>query len=160
MSASVNRAILIGHLGQDPSVKYLTSGDAVCNFSIATDESYKNKDGEKVERTEWHRIVAFKRTAEVAGEYLKKGSPVYIEGKLQTRKYEKDGVDHYTTEIVVDRLQLLGSKGDNERRGGDGPTAPTTEARNTRASPTTTRGTPAKTSPSGAADPFDDDVVF
>ena len=159
--ASVNKVLLIGHLGKDPEVKYLTSGDAVCNFSIATDESYKNKDGEKVERTEWHRIVAFKRTAEVAGEYLKKGSPVYIEGKLQTRKYEKDGADHYTTEIVVDRLQLLGSKGDNERRGGDGPTTSTTEARNTRAAPTTSRGTPVKTSPKGAADDFDDgDIPF
>ena len=157
--ASVNKVLLIGHLGKDPEVKYLTSGDAVCNFSIATDESYKNKDGEKVERTEWHRIVAFKRTAEVAGEYLKKGSPVYIEGKLQTRKYtDKDDVERYTTEIVVDRLQLLGSKGDNERRGGDGPTTSTTEARNTRA-PTSSR-TPVKTQPSGTADSFDDDIPF
>ena len=152
--ASVNKVLLIGHLGKDPEVKYLTSGDAVCNFSIATDESYKNKDGEKVERTEWHRIVAFKRTAEVAGEYLKKGSPVYIEGKLQTRKYEKDGVDHYTTEIVVDRLQLLGKRDDSER------SEPAAESRG-RAAPTTSRGTPVKTSPKGAADDFDDsDIPF
>ena len=107
----INKVILIGQLGQDPETKYLPDGGAVTNFSMATSESYKDKNsGEKVEKTEWHRVVAFRRLAEIAGEYLRKGSKVYIEGKLQTRKWEKDGQTHYTTEIVARELQMLDSK--------------------------------------------------
>ena len=108
--ASVNKVILLGNLGRDPETRYTAGGDAVTNLNIATSEQWKDKSGEKQERTEWHRVVLFGRQAEVAGEYLKKGRSVYVEGRLQTRKYtDKDGVEKYSTEIVGDRMQLLGS---------------------------------------------------
>jgi single-strand DNA-binding protein len=116
--ASVNKAILLGNLGRDPETRYTTGGDAVTNLNIATSEQWKDKSGEKQERTEWHRVVLFGRQAEVAGEYLKKGRSVYIEGRLQTRKYtDKDGVEKYSTEIVADRMQLIG--GSRDSGGGD-----------------------------------------
>lgn len=106
--ASVNKAIIIGNLGKDPEMRYMPSGDAICNFSVATTDSWKGKDGEKQEKTEWHQISMFGKLAEVAGKYLKKGSQVYIEGRLQTRKWQdKEGKDQYTTEIVADRMQML-----------------------------------------------------
>jgi single-strand DNA-binding protein len=114
--ASVNKVILIGNLGRDPETRYTTGGDAIANLNIATTEQWKDKSGEKQEKTEWHRVVLFGRQAEIAGEYLKKGHSVYIEGRLQTRKYtDKDGVEKYSTEIVGDRMQLLGG-----REGGGG----------------------------------------
>ena len=110
--ASVNKVIVMGHLGRDPETRYTQAGDAVTNMSIATSEHWKDKQGEKQERTEWHRVVVFGRQAEVAGEYLKKGSMCYVEGKLVTRKYtDKENIERYSTEIVVDRLQLMGDKG-------------------------------------------------
>ena len=110
--ASVNKVILIGNLGADPETRYLPSGDAVTNIRIATTETWKDKGGEKQEHTEWHRIAFFGKQAEIAGEYLKKGSPVYVEGRIRTRKWQdKDGQDRYSTEIVADRMQLLGSRG-------------------------------------------------
>jgi len=113
--ASVNKAILIGRLGKDPELKYTQSGDPVANFSIATDESWKDRDGEKQQRTEWHNIVAWKKLAEICGQYLKKGQQVYIEGKIQTRKWEdKDGNTRYSTEVVANNLVMLGSKPDSE----------------------------------------------
>jgi len=116
--ASVNKVILLGNLGRDPETRYTTGGDAVCNLNIATSETWKDKSGEKQEKTEWHRVVLFGRTAEIAGEYLKKGRSVYIEGRLQTKKYtDKDGVEKYSTEIVGDRMQLIG--GAREGGGGD-----------------------------------------
>jgi single-strand DNA-binding protein len=123
--ASVNKVILIGNLGRDPETRYTTGGDAVTNLNIATSETWKDKAGEKQEKTEWHRVVLFGRQAEIAGEYLKKGRSVYIEGRLQTKKYtDKDGVEKYSTEIVGDRMQLLGSRdgggGDAEFSGGSG----------------------------------------
>jgi single-strand DNA-binding protein len=115
--ASVNKVILLGNLGRDPETRYTTGGDAVTNLNIATSETWKDKAGEKQEKTEWHRVVLFGRQAEIAGEYLKKGRSVYIEGRLQTRKYtDKDGVEKFATEIVGDRMQLLGSA----REGGGG----------------------------------------
>lgn len=106
--ASVNKVIILGNLGRDPELKYMPSGDAVCNFSIATTDTWKDRDGNQQEKTEWHNIVAFKRLAEICGEYLKKGKQVYIEGKLQTRSWEdKDGVKKYTTEIVANQMQML-----------------------------------------------------
>jgi len=112
--ASVNKVILIGNLGKDIELKYLGNGEAVANFSIATTEKWKDKDGDKQEKTEWHNIVLFARLAEIAGEYLKKGSPVYIEGRLQTRKWtDKEGHDKYSTEIVGSSLQLLGGNRDD-----------------------------------------------
>ena len=118
--ASVNKVILLGNLGRDPETRYTTGGDAVTNLNIATSEQWKDKSGEKQERTEWHRVVLFGRQAEIAGEYLKKGRSVYIEGRLQTRKYtDKDGVEKYSTEIVADRMQLLGSRDGPGGGGGD-----------------------------------------
>lgn len=110
--SGINKAIIIGNLGQDPETRYLPSGGAVTNLSIATSETWKDKDtGEKKERTEWHRVVCFNRLAEIAGEYLRKGSKVYIEGSLQTQQWEKDGQKHYTTEIKARDLQMLDSRG-------------------------------------------------
>ena len=109
--ASVNKVIVLGNLGRDPEVRYTPSGAAVCNLRIATTRNWKSKDsGEKMEETEWHSVVLYDRQAEIAGEYLKKGRPVYIEGRLKTRKWQdKEGVDRYTTEIVADSMQLLGA---------------------------------------------------
>lgn len=109
--ASVNKVIVLGNLGKDPDLRHLPNGDAVCNFSLATTESWKSKDGIKQDKTEWHNIVIYRKLAEIAGEYLKKGRPVYIEGRLQTRKWQdKEGKDRYTTEIVADEMQMLGSR--------------------------------------------------
>jgi single-strand DNA-binding protein len=112
----VNKVILAGALGADPVMRYTPAGVAVGNVSLATSESWKDKDGNKQEQTEWHKVVFFNRLAEIAGEYLKKGSKVYIEGKLKTRKWEKDGVNHYTTEIVASEMQMLDGKSDGSKR--------------------------------------------
>ena len=158
--ASVNKVILLGNLGRDPETRYTTGGDAVTNLNIATSEQWKDKSGEKQERTEWHRVVLFGRQAEVAGEYLKKGRSVYIEGRLQTRKYtDKDGVEKYSTEIVADRMQLIGgareggSGGDAEFAGasGGGSAAP---RRGGGATPAAAGGARKNT------DDFDDDIPF
>ncbi len=124
--SGVNKVILVGNLGQDPEVRYTQQGDAVATLSIATSETWKDKNtGEKKEATEWHRVVLFRRLAEVADEYLHTGSKVYIEGKLQTRKWtDKEGHDRYTTEIRADQLQMLDSKGDGGRNSGYKPPAP------------------------------------
>ena len=111
--AGVNKVILVGNLGKDPEVKYLDNGVAVANFSLATTEKYKNKEGEKVSQTEWHNIVLWRGLAEVAEKYLKKGASVYIEGKIKTRKWEdKDGNTRYNTEILADNMTMLGGKKD------------------------------------------------
>lgn len=112
--ASVNKVILLGSLGRDPETRFMPNGEAVTNFSMATSENWKDKSGVKQEKTEWHNVVAYRKLAEIMGEYLKKGSSVYIEGKLQTRKWEKDGVTRYTTEVVADQMQMLGGKSDGE----------------------------------------------
>jgi len=116
----LNKVQIIGHLGQDPTTRYMPNGDAVCNFSVATTETWKDKQsGEKKEATEWHRFTAYRKLGEICGQYLKKGSCVYLEGKLQTRKWtDKDGVERYTTEIIADSMQMLGS-GPNAKNGGD-----------------------------------------
>jgi len=113
MARGVNKVILVGNLGRDPEVRYSPNGQAVANVTLATSESWKDKtSGEKQERTEWHRVVFFGRLAEIAGEYLKKGAQIYVEGRLQTRKWQdKDGHDRYTTEIVANDMQMLGSRG-------------------------------------------------
>ncbi len=110
--ASVNKVILVGNLGRDPETRYMPDGGAITNISIATTATWKDKSGEKQEQTEWHRVAFFGKLAEIAGEYLKKGSQVYVEGKLRTRKWQdKDGVEKYTTEIIADAMQMLGSRG-------------------------------------------------
>lgn len=111
---SVNKVILVGNLGKDPELRYTPSGTAVVNFSLATSESFKDRDGNRQERTEWHNIVAWRQLAEICGKYLHKGKQVYVEGKLQTRKWQdKNGVDRYTTEIIADSMQMLGRAGDD-----------------------------------------------
>ena len=118
MARGVNKVIIVGNLGQDPETRYMPSGAAVTNFTVATNESWKDKQtGEQKDRTEWHRVAMFNRLAEIAAEYLRKGSQVYIEGKLRTRKWQgQDGQDRFTTEIIADEMQMLGGRG----AGGDG----------------------------------------
>ena len=114
MARGINKVILVGNLGRDPETRYLPSGGAVTNVSLATSRSWKDRDsGEQKEKTEWHRVVFFNRLGEIAGEYLKRGSKVYIEGELRTREWEKEGQKHFTTEIVATEMQMLDSKGGN-----------------------------------------------
>ena len=155
MARGVNKVILVGNLGQDPEVKYMPSGQAVCNISIATTDSWSDKStGEKQERTEWHRIVFFRRLAEIAGEYLRKGSQVYVEGRLQTRKWQdQSGADRYTTEIIANEMQMLGGRGGNAGSGYDAPPMDEGFAGGSGSKPAT------KSAPS-TADDFDDDIPF
>jgi single-strand DNA-binding protein len=158
--ASVNKVILIGNLGRDPEVRYLPSGDAVANFSMATTEKWKDKSGEMQEQTEWHRISFFGRQAEICGEYLKKGSSVYVEGRLQTRKWtDKEGHERTTTEIRGDRMQMLSGRG-----GGSGGSE--SMAREPREPATAGAGGGSGAKPQqgkkggGAFDQMDDDIPF
>lgn len=112
----INKAILLGRLGKDPEIRYTPDGAMVTNFSIATEESYKDKNGEKVQRTEWHRIVTFGKLAEICGEYLTKGKLVYVEGKIQTKSWEKDGQKHSMTQIVAETMKMLDGKKDGEQQ--------------------------------------------
>lgn len=113
---SVNKVVIIGHLGRDPETRFMANGDAVCNVSIATSESWKDKAGKKQEKTEWHNVVFFKKLAEIAGEYLKKGALTYVEGRLQTRKWkDKEGVERYSTEIIASEMKMLGGKRTGDR---------------------------------------------
>ena len=122
MPKGVNRVTLIGHLGKDPEMRYTSSGVAVCNFSIATNDSYKNTEGERVDTTEWHNIVVWRKLAEICAEYLKKGSKVYLEGKLTHRSYDdKNGVKRYVTEVVMDEMVMLDSRPNGGRSAEPGP---------------------------------------
>jgi len=147
----VNKCIFIGNLGRDPEIRYMPSGDAQTTFSIGITESWKDKSGERKEQTEWVRIVMFGKLAEIAGEYLKKGSPVYVEGRLQTRKWQnKEGVDQYTTEIRADRMQLLGSKNGGQRNDGAMDMEEQSQAQK-----------PEPKQPTGSGfDDFEDDIPF
>ncbi len=121
--ASVNKIILLGNIGRDPEVRYLPSGDQVANITIATSSKYKGKDGNIVEETEWHRVTFFGRLAEIAGQYLKKGKPVYVEGRIKTRKYtDKDGAEKYSTDIIASEMQLLGGRDGGDQDGYKGHT--------------------------------------
>ena len=166
--ASVNKVIIVGNLGRDPETRYLPSGEAVANISVATTDTWKDKaSGDKKEATEWHRVSFFGRLAEIAGEYLKKGSQVYIEGRLRTRKYQdkETGKDRYSTEIIADRMQMLGSRaGAGEARGGsDEPGSeirgePRVEAGPKGAAPAKPGGAAKK--PAGKFDDMEDDIPF
>lgn len=112
MGSGVNKVIIVGNLGKDPEVRFTPAGQAVCNFTVATDEEWKDKAGEKQKRTEWHKVVVWGKLAELCGEYLKKGRQCYVEGRLQTREYEKDGQKHYSTEVVASEVTFLGGKGE------------------------------------------------
>lgn len=151
MARGINKVILIGNLGADPEVRYMPSGGAVANVKLATSEAWKDKQtGEQQERTEWHRVVFFGRLGEIAGEYLRKGSKIYVEGRLQTRKWQgQDGQDRYTTEIVANEMQMLDSRGGGTANfNSDRPAEMSSSAKN--------QATP----PSTNFDDFDDDIPF
>ena len=155
--ASVNKVILVGNLGRDPETRFMPSGGAVCNVSVATSRNWKDKSsGERKEETEWHRVVFFDRLAEIAGEYLKKGSSVYIEGRLQTRKYtDKDGVEKYSTEIIAQEMQMLGGRGgDDADRGASQERGSSGSARSQ------SSGSAAPKRASTEFDKLDDDIPF
>lgn len=145
--ASVNKVILVGNLGADPVVRYLPSGEAVVNLSLATTDTWKDKNGDKQEATEWHRVSFFGRLAEVCGQYLRKGSQIYVEGSIRTRKYtDKDGVEKYATEVRGERMQMLGSR----QGGGDAP----------RPAPASAPAAQPPTGGGGFDAGFDDDIPF
>jgi len=148
MARGINKVILVGNLGADPETRYMPSGSAVTNLSVATSESWKDKQtGEQKDRTEWHKVAMFNRLAEVAAEYLRKGSQVYIEGKIRTRKWQdRDGNDRWTTEIIADEMQMLGGRG-----GGGGGSAPMSSGQDSG---------PPSTPPKAGPDDFDDDIPF
>jgi len=166
MSRGVNKVILIGNLGQDPDTRYTPSGNAVVNLNLATDESYKDRQtGQLVPKTEWHRVVIFGKVAEVAGQYLRKGSKVYIEGKLQTRKWQnKEGQDVYTTEIVVDingQMQMLDSRGDGQGSAGNPQQGGGRNDGYSNQQPQQQQNaSPANMPAAGAGMPADDDIPF
>ena len=149
--ASVNRVILIGNLGKDPETRYAPSGEAICNITLATTDTWKDKaSGEKREATEWHRVVFFGKLAEIAGQYLRKGSQVYIEGSLRTRKWtDKENIERYTTEIRADVMKMLGGKGDGQQSDAPRQSAP---------APSTPA--PKKQASGGGFDSMDDDIPF
>jgi single-strand DNA-binding protein len=147
MARGVNKVILVGNLGNDPETRYMPDGNAVTNITVATSINWKDRDsGESKERTEWHRVVFFRRLAEIAGEYLKKGSKVYVEGSLRTRQWEKEGQKHYTTEIVASEMQMLDSRG-------GGGAMPSTGGGSTTSSQSQDFGPPP-------VEDFDDDIPF
>ena len=164
--ASVNKVIIVGNLGRDPETRYMPNGEAVTNIAVATTESWKDKNsGEKKELTEWHRITFYRKLAEIAGQYLKKGSQIYIEGRLQTRKWQdKDGAERFTTEIIADTMQMLGSR---QGAGGSAPMddgggynrAPPARQQNTSAPAAPARQAPASRPAPNFSD-MDDDIPF
>jgi single-strand DNA-binding protein len=168
--ASVNKVILVGNLGRDPEVRYSPDGAAICNVSIATKSSWKDKtSGEKREETEWHRVVFYNRLAEIAGEYLKKGRAVYVEGRLKTRKWQdkETGADRYSTDIVADQMQMLGGREDAGSGGGDYNSADSSSARSggsaaapKRERPPQPRPAAPQASPAANLADMDDDIPF
>jgi len=151
----VNKVILIGNLGSDPEVRYLANGDAVANVSLATSESWKDKaTGQPQERTEWHRLVFYRRGAEVVGQYLKKGSKIYVEGSLRTRQWEKDGVKHYTTEVIASSMQMLDRPGEAQDGGQPAANRAASPKRDARPARDDAQGEPA------GFDGFDDGIPF
>jgi len=163
MARGVNKVILVGNVGGDPETRYLPNGNAVTNISIATSDSWNDKQtGQRQERTEWHRVVFFGKLAEIAGEYLRKGSQVYVEGRLQTRKWQgQDGQDRYTTEIVVDiggQMQMLGGR--NDDGGNRPPAARQSPPRENRPAPAASQRQAPEPPPAADYDSFDDDIPF
>ncbi len=164
--ASVNKVILVGNLGRDPETRYMPDGGAITNASIATTETWKDKNGEKQEKTEWHRIVFYNRgnykLAEIAGEYLKKGSQIYIEGRLQTRKWQdKDGVDKYTTEVIADAMQMLGGRqGMGGESGGGGDYAKASSGGAPASSGSSSKPAGGAKGSAAKFDDMDDDIPF
>lgn len=163
-SRGVNKVILVGNLGNDPEVRYMPNGNAVANVSLATSETWKDKNtGEQRENTEWHRVVFFNRTAEVVEQYLKKGSKIYVEGRLQTRSWEQDGVKRYSTEIIASTMQMLDSRGGGEGGYGGGQSQPPARSQDQPPPQGQSQGKPADAGAAAAAtnfDDLDDDIPF
>jgi single-strand DNA-binding protein len=164
--ASLNKVILIGNLGRDPETRYLPNGDNVTNISIATSETWKDKNGEKQEKTEWHRVTLFRRLGEIASEYLKKGSQVYVEGRIEYREYEKDGVKRYSTDIIASEMKMMGAR-QGAGEPGDRDSGSTSERPARSSSGASAGGAGSASSGSGTASPakkkvddFDDDIPF
>ena len=160
--ASVNKVILVGNLGRDPEVRYTPEGSAICNISLATTSQWKDRNsGERREETEWHRVVFYNRLAEIAGEYLRKGRSVYVEGRLKTRKWQdkETGQDRYSTEIVAEQMQMLGGRGDEMGGGGGGGDFNQAPARPQQQRPAQNQQRPAAQEPTNLAD-MDDDIPF
>ena len=156
---SVNKVILLGNLGRDPEVRYMPNGEAVANFSIATSESWKDKNGERVTRTEWHNITLYRRLAEVAGQYLKKGSQVYIEGRIQSRKYTgKDGIERTAYEIIGSEMKMVGARNDGGSAPMDHDFEPAAPQQANVPPPAPRKMEPKPVAP--AVDDFDDDIPF
>ena len=140
----LNKVILIGRLGRDPEVRYMPNGEAVCNFSVATSETWNDRNGQRVERTEWHNITMYRKLAEIAGQYLRKGSQVYLEGKIQSRKYtDKNGIERTAYDIIVNEMKMLGGGNDGQQAQAETPTPPRRQA-----------------TPAAPAEDIDDDVPF
>ena len=158
MARGVNKVILVGNLGADPDTRYMPSGKAVTNIRVATSESWKDRTtGDMQERTEWHSIVMYDKLGEIAAEYLRKGSQVYIEGKIRTRKWQdKEGKDRYTTEIIADQMQMLGSRGG----GGGAPSEPREPRSSSRQAPAEDRSAAPVDESGGGGGEFDDDIPF
>lgn len=157
--ASVNKVILVGNLGRDPETRYAVSGSAICNITLATTRHWKDRNtGERQEETEWHRVVLYDRLAEIASEYLKKGSSCFVEGRLRTRKWQdRDGLDRYTTEIIATSLQLLGSRGSTGQKSGSDDVS---EHHQANRAPAAQNRAPAATSSNTGFDDMDDDIPF
>jgi single-strand DNA-binding protein len=155
---SVNKVILVGRLGKDPETRYMTNGEAVTNATLATSENWKDKNGEKQEKTEWHNLVFYRRLAEIAGEYLKKGAQIYVEGRIQTRKWQdkETGKDRYTTEIIVNEMKMLGSKTGS----GSFEVVENQSSSPARSSPASKPATAAPAGGKSSFDNFDDDIPF
>jgi single-strand DNA-binding protein len=159
--ASVNKVIIVGNLGADPETRYMPSGEAVTNIRVATTDKWKDKaSGEMKEQTEWHRVVFFSRLAEIAGEYLKKGSQVYIEGSLRTRKYDKDGQTHYSTEIRADTMQMLGRREGGGAPREEGERAPRGAGAASQGAPAAAADKGGAKKPAGKFDDMEDDIPF
>ena len=164
MARGINKVIIVGNLGRDPETRYLPSGGAVTNVSVATSKAWRDRDsGEQKERTEWHRVVFFNRLAEIASEYLKRGSKIYLEGELRTREWERDGQKHYTTEIVADEMQMLDGRGGMDGGNGQGPSGPGPSQSSGQGSSQASSGGGSRAADDFGpppSDDFDDDIPF
>ncbi len=164
MARGINKVIIVGNLGRDPETRYLPSGGAVTNVSVATSKAWRDRDsGEQKERTEWHRVVFFNRLAEIASEYLKRGSKIYLEGELRTREWERDGQKHYTTEIVADEMQMLDGRGGMDGGNGQGPSGPSASQGSGQGGAQASSGGGSRAADDFGpppSDDFDDDIPF
>ena len=164
MARGINKVIIVGNLGRDPETRYLPSGGAVTNVSVATSKAWRDRDsGEQKERTEWHRVVFFNRLAEIASEYLKRGSKIYLEGELRTREWERDGQKHYTTEIVADEMQMLDGRGGMDGGNSQGPSGPSMSQGSGQGNGQANSGGSSRAADDFGpppSDDFDDDIPF